>query len=274
VEPAAFRQFAALEERHWWFRGRRRLYPALLEGLLERDLGRPPRGLAVVDVGCGAGGFLGVLQRFGAVLGLEPDPECVAFCRERGFPRTAVASSLALPLADASQDLVCLWDVLEHVADDGAALAEARRCLKPGGHLALSVPAYPWLYSNNDRMARHYRRYTRGVLRRRLVEAGFEVRRATYVNVLLCPAIVPAVLLVKLKERLLPRPGDTTTNLSWPLPRPAHALLAGLFAGERRLLRAVDAPFGHSLLAVARRPAGAAAAGRPGGPPRARERAA
>ena len=261
MEPAAFQQFAALEEHHWWFLGRRRLYPELLAAVLERDLGRPPRGLAVADVGCGVGGFLAALARFGPVIGLELDENANAWCRQRGFLRTAVASSEALPLPDASQDLLCLWDVLEHTPDDLAALAEARRCLRPGGHLALSVPAYPWLYSNNDRVARHYRRYTRTTLRRRLAQAGFELRKASYVNVLLSPAIVPAVLLIKLGERLRARPDDATTNLSWPLPRPMHALLAGLFASERFVLRRLDAPFGHSLLAVARRPRTGTAAG-------------
>jgi SAM-dependent methyltransferase len=260
MDPSAFQQFAALEDRHWWFIGRRRLYPELLAGVLERDLGRPPGGLAVADVGCGVGGFLAPLQRFGRVLGLELDEQAIAWCRQRGFARTAVASSAALPLPDASQDLVCLWDVLEHTPDDRAALREARRCLRPGGHLALSVPAYPWLYSNNDRVARHYRRYTRTALRARLLEAGFELRKATYVNVTLLPAIVPAVLLIKLKERLLARPNDATTNLSWPLPRPLHAALAGVFAAERFVLRRVDAPAGHSLLAVARRPLAGAGA--------------
>jgi len=256
MDPSAFRQFAELEDRHWWFIGRRRLYPELLAGVLERDLGRTPAGLDVVDVGCGVGGFLEPLRRFGRVLGLEPDEGAIAWCRQRGFQQTAVASSDALPLPDASQDLLCLWDVLEHTQDDRATLAEARRCLRPGGHLALSVPAYPWLYSNNDRVARHYRRYTRGVLRRRLDEAGFELRRATYVNALLAPVIVPAVLLIKLKERLAARPDDATTNLTWPLPGPVHAALAGIFAAERVALRRLDAPAGHSLLAVARRPAG------------------
>ena len=254
MEPSAFQQFAALEDRHWWFIGRRRLYPELLAAVLERDLGRPPEGLRVVDVGCGVGGFLAPLERFGSVLGLELDQESVSWCRQRGFPRTAAASSAALPLADGSQDLLCLWDVLEHTPDDVATLREARRCLRPGGHVALSVPAYPWLYANNDRVARHYRRYTRRTLRERVATAGLELRKATYVNVLLAPAIVPAVLLIKLKERLSARTDDPTTNLTWPLPRPAHQLLAALFASERHALSRIDAPFGHSLLAVARRP--------------------
>src|SRR5262249_14428140 len=161
--------------------------------------------------------------------GLELDAEAIAYCRRRGLPRTLVARSDALPVAAASQDLLCLWDVLEHTPDDRAVLAELYRCLRPGGHLALSVPAYQFPYANNHRVAHHQRRYTRGGLVKRLREAGFEVRKATYVNVALSVLIIPAVLLIKLKERLRPVPDDDTTNLSWRLPRPVNALLAAIF---------------------------------------------
>jgi SAM-dependent methyltransferase len=254
VERAAFKQFALLESRHWWFVGRRRLYPELLARVLRRDRG-VEGGLRVVDVGCGVGGFLEPLQRFGRVLGLELDEPAIAFCRERGQRDTAVAISDALPLLRASQDLVCLWDVLEHTPDDARVLKEALDCLKPGGHLALSVPAYGFLYANNDRVAHHRRRYTRGQIRSRLREAGFEVRKATYVNVLLSLVIIPAVLLIKCKERLFPVQDDPTSNLTWPVPRPLNALLAWVFASERHVLSVWDAPFGHSIFAVARRPA-------------------
>jgi SAM-dependent methyltransferase len=255
VERAAFKQFALLESRHWWFAGRRRLYPALLAHVLQRDR-VPGSGLRIVDVGCGVGGFLEPLQRFGRVLGLELDEPAIAFCRERGHADTAVAICDALPLPRESQDLVCLWDVLEHTPDDARVLKEALDCLKPGGHLALSVPAYGFLFANNDRVAHHHRRYTRGEVRRKLREAGFEVRKATYVNVVLSVVIIPAVLLIKLKERVMPVPEDPTSNLTWPVPRPLNALLGWVFASERHVLSAVNAPFGHSIFAVARRPAG------------------
>lgn len=254
MQPGAFRQFAELETNHWWFRGRRGCYLPLLESVLERDLGRPPRDLDVVDVGCGVGGFLGPLQRFGRVVGMELDEPSIAFCRERGHPATLVGGCDHLPLQQQSADLLTLWDVLEHTPDDRAVLPELFAGLKPGGHLALSVPAYQFLYANNDKVAQHYRRYTRGDLVAKLREAGFEVRKATYVNVALAPLIIPAVLAIKLKERLRPVVDDDTTNLSWALPGFVNATLAGLFAGERHLLKHVSSPFGHSLFAVARKP--------------------
>jgi len=293
VERYGFKLFAELADRHWWFLGRRRLYLSLLRSVLERDgiavppgaaddvpafpaardastvaaargasTAAAPRGaaagaapaLAVLDIGCGVGGFLTSLARFGRVTGLELDEPAIAFCRERGFPRTLVAASDRLPVPQASQDLLCLWDVLEHTPDDRAVLTEMLRCLRPGGHLVLSVPAYQWLYSNNDRVAHHFRRYTRGDLVRKLRAAGFEVRKATYVNCVLGVAIIPTVLVIKGWERLFHVPYATRNNLDLPAPGPINALFAGIFAGERHVLRHVSSPFGHSLFVVARRP--------------------
>jgi len=254
VDREAFRQFAELEADHWWFRGRRELYVPLLADVLTRDLGAEPRDMAVMDVGCGVGGFIETMGRFGDVVGLELDEPSVAFCRDRGLRRTLVARSDALPVPAGSQDLLTLWDVIEHTPDDLAVLREMRRCLRPGGHVAVSVPAYQFLYANNDRVARHYRRYTRRRLTERMTRAGFEVRKATYVNVTLSPVIIPAVLAIKLKERLVPVTDDSTTNLSWKIPDAVNSFLASVFRSEHRWLRHVSAPFGHSIFAVGRRP--------------------
>lgn len=260
MERAAFDLFASLQSDHWWFRGRRALYTDLLEHVLRRDSGRPPRGLRVLDVGCGAGGWLKPLSRFGTVTGIELDEPSIRFCRELDLHRTLVGRVDALPVPPGSHDLVCLWDVIEHTPDDRAVLAEARRALREGGHLVLSVPAYQFLYANNDRVAHHRRRYTRGDLVAKLRAGGFDVRKATYVNFALGVGIIPAVLLIKLKERLFPVPDDPGNNLAIPVPRPLNALLAGIFGAERHVLRHVDAPFGHSLFLVARRIDGAAVA--------------
>lgn len=254
MERAAFKQFAMLERSHWWFIGRRQLYLPLLAHILQRDRGAPPTDLSVMDVGCGVGGFLQPLARFGRVIGLELDEPSIEWCRNRELPATAVAHSEGLPVRLASQDLICLWDVIEHTPDDRPVLEEVCRSLKPGGHLAISVPAYPFLYANNDRVAHHYRRYTRRALVRHVKAAGLEVRKATYVNVWLSLLIIPAVLLIKLKERLNPIEDNQTSNISRRVPRVLNTLLAWIFSSERHVLRHVSAPFGHSLLLVARRP--------------------
>jgi len=254
MDRAAFALFAKLEQRHWWFRGRRALYVRLLGHVLGQQWNRLPGDLLIADVGCGVGGFIEPLEQFGSVIGIELDLPAVEWCRQRGHAGTVVGRCDALPVARDRFDLATMWDVLEHTPDDAAVLNEVRSVVKPGGHLALSLPAYPFLYSNNDKVAQHYRRYTRGGIRRLLEANGWDVVKATYVNVLLSPAIIPAVLAIKLKQMLLPVVNDETSNLSWSLPTPLNNMLARLFAAEYHVLRHVSAPFGHSLFVVARCP--------------------
>jgi SAM-dependent methyltransferase len=245
VEETAYRQFMELERSHFWFIGRRRIFFHLLDRELD---GR--RDLTVLDVGCGAGGMLGPLARYGQVTGIDTSPELVEFCRSRGFERVRVGSVYELPAESGAVDLITLFDTIEHVADDGRGLRECRRALAQDGVLFISVPAYQFLYANNDRVAHHERRYTARGLREQLIAAGFDQPRVTYFNTLLFPAILPAVLAKKAKERIWD-PGDST-NLSHS-PRPAlNRALAATMGSERHLLTRLNFPFGHSIIALAR----------------------
>lgn len=248
MDATAYRQFVELEERHFWFVGRRRIFLAVLDRLLGERTDR-----AVLDVGCGAGGMLAPLSRYGTVRGIDTSEEMVAFCRERGFADVEVGSAAALPVADATTDLITLFDTIEHIPDDEAVLREVRRALRPGGLVFVSVPAYQLLYANNDRVVHHQRRYRASALRRKLVAAGLEPVRVSYFNALLFPVILPVVLAKKILERLRD-PGDTT-NLSAPVPGPLNRLLTAVMSSERHVVTRVELPFGHSILAAARRPA-------------------
>ena len=257
MDPTAYRQFVELEESHFWFVSRR----AIFFELIERAVGRR-RDLQILDVGCGAGGMLAPLSRYGDVAGIEPSEEMVAFCRERGFEHVSVGAVEDLPVGDEALDLVTLFDTIEHVPDDIRALRECRRALAPGGLVFISVPAYQFLYANNDRVAKHYRRYTARELRRKMGVAGLELVHMTYFNTLLFPVILPVVLLKKVRERFAD-PGDTT-NLSGTIPRPLNRLLTTVMSSERHLVSRWEVPFGHSLIAIGRRSGSGAGVGDPG----------
>ena len=184
----------------------------------------------------------------------------IAPCRERGHRRGLLARAEALPFQRGSFDLVSMFDVLEHVERDDEALREVRRVLAAGGRLVLHVPAHPILFAENDRRSGHQRRYTRRGLRRRLESAGFRVERLTYTNALLFPLIAPAVLGLRLCERLGLAGGDYT-NLSWSSPPLGSGLLEAAFAAELVLSRSHDLPLGHSLAAIAQRSHCASASG-------------
>ena len=115
----------------------------------------------------------------------------------------------------------------------------------------LSVPAYQFLYSQNDRLVHHQRRYTKGRMTELLRETRFKPRKATYFNTFLFPLILPAVLMVKLKEKLVGLPRHQT-NLSHEFHRGLNDVFAWFMGSERKLLRHMEFPFGHSLIAIAR----------------------
>lgn len=245
MEPTVYEQFAKLEEGHFWFKGRRTIFFDLIERSLD---GR--NDLQILEVGCGAGGMLAPLSAFGQVHGLDIAHDYMQYCKHRGHERLVTGSGYELPFKDGTFDLVALFDVIEHIEDDQRVLSESRRVLKPGGQVFISVPAYQFLWSQNDRVAHHLRRYTAGQLGRVLRSAGLEPRKLSYFNTFLFPLILPAVLVLKLKEMIFGLPDDQT-NLSHDFKEPVNSMFAWLMGAERYLLRHMEFPFGHSLIAMA-----------------------
>jgi SAM-dependent methyltransferase len=241
MDKLLLRQHLELEERHWWFVGRRKI----VLSVLDRHVSKGP--LDVLDAGCGGGATLRYLrERYGHARGLELSDEAVAYARERGRDVTQGPIE-AMPFEDESFDLALALDVIEHVPDDAAALRELYRVVRSGGSLLLTVPALMLLWSRHDEANGHYRRYTEVQLRRRVEEAGFEVAFATYFSTLLFPPVLAARTLWKV------RPKKVASDVA-EVPGPVNAALASLFAQERRLVGRVRLPVGVSALCLARRP--------------------
>ena len=245
MQAETYRVMASVEEVHWWFRARREILTATIRQL---DIGQNSK---VLEAGCGTGGNLAMLERFGNLLAFEPDPAARAVAQDK----TSIAVEGGglpddVPDSFCDLDLVCAFDVLEHIDDDRAAAATLFQRLRDGGHFVLTVPAYAWLWSRHDDAVEHKRRYTRRELTAVLREAGFDIVRCSYFNTLL----FPLVAVVRLGRRLLSIEGDGTQEMALP-SRLLNRVLHDLFSLERHLLARFDLPFGVSLLAVARKPA-------------------
>jgi SAM-dependent methyltransferase len=243
VEQACHQQTHRAEDRHWWFRGRRRV----LNQVVSR-LGLPvsPR---ILDAGCGSGRNMVELTRYGEVTGIELSEVPLAAARERGVGEVVAGSVIEMPFPEDSFDLAVCMDVIEHLEDDRRALRELRRVVAPGGTLLVTVPAYQWLWSSHDTVHHHYRRYRRKTLLRAARETGWCSQRSTYFNSLLLPVAV----VVRALERVRSRPGESSPDL-WVPPAPVNRLLQQPMNLEAAVIgrggRSI--PAGLSLLALLR----------------------
>lgn len=245
-DPALFAELAVLEARNFWFRARNRL----IIWALQRQA---PAFTDFLEVGCGTGYVLqGVAAAFpdARLCGTEAQTEGLQFAAAR-VPRAGFLQMDARRMPfEREFDAIGAFDVIEHIAEDEAVLAQMHRALRPGGSLLLTVPQHPFLWSEYDVRAHHVRRYTGGELRQKLARAGYEIVKMTsFVSVLL-----PLMMLSRLTRRTAAADYDPLSELR--IHTLINTLLERALDAERLLIRTgIALPFGGSLLALARRPA-------------------
>jgi SAM-dependent methyltransferase len=247
-----------VEKAHWWFVGRRTIIESFLKRIC-RDLtsakaatvslqanGLSNKSLKILDVGCGTGANLEMLSEFGEAEGVDVSAEALSFCRARGLDNVKQGAAEMLPYADGSFDLVTGLDVVEHLDDDLAGLAEMRRVLRREGRALLFVPAFMFLWGVQDDISHHRRRYTLDGLKRVVKEAGFEVERATYVNI----TFFAPILLGRLLMRVTGFRPASENNITIGF---LNGLLGKILGAESVALRHASFPFGVSIICVARK---------------------
>jgi SAM-dependent methyltransferase len=187
-----------------------------------------------------------MLSQFGNAEGVDVSVEALDFCRARGLQQVKIGAAEALPYAGNSLDLVTALDVVEHLDDDVAGLKEMKRVLRPGGELVLFVPAFMFLWGVQDDISNHRRRYTMAGLKAVVRKAGFEIERASFVNLSFFAPIFFGRLLMRVTGL---RPASENNITIGAL----NGILGKLFGAERFLLRHLNFPFGVSIICVARR---------------------
>jgi ubiquinone/menaquinone biosynthesis C-methylase UbiE len=243
------------EDKHWWFAGRTWSLLNMLDRIVEPDGQK-----RVLDIGCGAGNMFHHLTRYGSVVGVDNNPRPLVVARERGYDvREGQAEDL--PVDDEAFDLVALLDTVEHCEDEQAVLEECYRVCAPGGYLVVTVPAFMWLWSHNDVLNDHKRRYTTAELGQKLAQVGFQVQRMTYNNFLVFPLAAGLILVRRGASQELelgsPHFDDESYQVEMePAPPLVNTVLSGVTWTESQLLRWVNLPIGTSIICIAEKPQG------------------
>lgn len=236
-----------LEQGHFWFQARNRI----ILRVFRRYLAQPPRP-RVLEIGCGTGYVLQGLAAEGRyeLTGLEEHLAGLRHARER-LPAVEFVQADARDLPYESVfDAVGAFDVIEHIDDDGAVLANMNRALKPGGIVVVTVPQHQWLWSATDEVAMHKRRYTRQELSAKLSAAGF----ATLYCTSFVTALLPIMYLSRLGKRQRPAASAPTDVYELEISPVANTVCAAAMRLDEALIGiGLSLPAGGSLLAVARK---------------------
>lgn len=237
-----------VEENHWWYAGRRRIIRSFVERVVSELRTERPEQPAVrmLDVGCGTGANLEMLAEFGEAEGVDVSAEALSFCRDRGLDQVKSGAAEALPYEAESFDLVTGLDVVEHLDDDLAGLKEMRRVLRADGRALIFVPAFMFLWGVQDDISHHRRRYTLRALKQVVSQAGFELERASYVNI----TFFTPILLGRLLMRVTGVRPESENNITIGF---MNGVLGKFFGLERLPLRWLNFPFGVSIICVARK---------------------
>ena len=246
MKDIAYEKMVEFDSNHFWYIGREEIVLSFISNNMNDSIER------ILDYGCGAGRLVGELQKKyndKEIVGADSSDKSLGYCRDRGI----------LKLVDLKKrnnfhndvDMIVCLDVLEHIEDDEELLIKIKTMLRAGkekGLLLITVPAYDFLWSGEDYVSRHFRRYTKRVLYNKLLKVGFEVRRISYFNTLL---LLPYVFLLVGKRILLPKTmyQSDFKNVNKYL----NKFLAKIFSLEKLFLNNISFPFGASIVVVAKK---------------------
>lgn len=244
-EEHFFHHLAPVEASNFWFRARNELILWALQSYC-------PQFKKLLEIGCGTGFVLsGIAQRFpqASLSGSELFLEGLSFAASR-LPSVDLMQMDARRIPFTVEfDVIGAFDVLEHIEEDTNVLSQIHTALKPGGHLIVTVPQHPRLWSSVDEYSHHVRRYTAHELNNKVRAAGFKIIRST--------SFVTVLLPLLLASRALKRgiPADMVDPLAeYRIPRFMNLVLLNLLRMERALLKlGVTIPVGGSRLVVAQK---------------------
>jgi SAM-dependent methyltransferase len=154
VDKEYYYKYYKFEREHWWFKARLKILESYIKNNIIID-----KASNILNVGAATGATSEMLFKYGRLTSLEYSKDCIEFTKSKLDIQIDWGNILELNFANDSFDLVCSFDVIEHIEDDYQALAELIRTCKKGGSIIFTVPAHMHLWSDHDLVNHHFRRY-------------------------------------------------------------------------------------------------------------------
>jgi SAM-dependent methyltransferase len=242
MDKEYYKEYYELERNHWWFKVRIKI----ICDNIRKNI-NPSGPIKILNIGAATGRTSEILQDFGHVVSVEYDHDCYLFTKEKLRLEIYEASITALPFDDSSFDLVCAFDVLEHVVDQQEGTQEMHRVCRKDGYIFITVPAFMSLWSQHDIINHHVRRYTLNEIKILFKALPGNIVTNTYFNsFLLAPIFIlrKASQFIKRKNRQPKKDSDFGT-IKNPV---ANKFFYSIFSFERRLLKHLNFPAGVSIL--------------------------
>jgi SAM-dependent methyltransferase len=236
-----YHQYYYYERSHWWFLARL----TILEEVIRRNISG--KNLRILNVGVATGATTQMLEKFGHVTSVEYDKECCEFLKDKTGIEAINASLTNLPFKNGAFDLVCAFDVIEHIENDGKALAEIKRVLSNRKNFLITVPAFQFLWSEHDEINHHFRRYKMSELSAKLRSNGLYINYKTYFNFLL---FIP-VLCIRILQKLIKKKDSNKKKSDFERMNSGfiNSFMKKIFQIEKPLIsRKLSFPFGVSIL--------------------------
>jgi SAM-dependent methyltransferase len=246
-----YRDYSVLKNNdsaHFWHRARL----LLIEKILSHNLRHKTANRRILDLGCGTGSALAIINKFGSVEGADSDDNAIAVARQAGWNIHKLDLGRDTLPAD-SFEAICCFDLLEHLKDDEGALRMIFSAVKKGGFLFFSIPSFGFLLSPHDLALGHFRRYNKAQLKRKIVDSGFGSVEQYYWNtILFLPIAVLRIIKSLIFIRLLK--ADKHVSESRTLYGPINRILFSVLNLETDFLfRNKYLPFGLSIYGWAKK---------------------